>query len=446
MDTNVTLCFSEGQQGIYNLGKLSQVSDYFQAWCNFTADASRDVLLLHVQKSEFDCLLEIYQTGECTFPTDVSPLYHLEKLSELADYLCMDQQTREYFENGVGLQRAHLQQISPMAHAITRLESEQRRSNSTLGIYELEYAHDYKDSNMHAVENESRLLAEEVPPSYGQFSAAHDTIGRLRPKEREILSLGGIVIAGGRAVKIVSDLPQSALDQDRSDVDLFLHGMDLETANAHVQLIYAVLADVHVKVYVTSSAVTIKRGSVTWQIVLRLYESTAQILHGFDISACKCLINEEGKAWGTASFFHAYVNKTLIVDPARNSTSYAVRVIKYCLKKGFSIVVPGLEKPHVSSLVYTEPLHTLTNLASLLRIEHEYKVRLQDRRSDWCKAKVLSAVLWKSRFDRTDYGQRTPPYSDFFMNVHLEWRITDPGAQTLNGSFRSLSGSNFYNA
>ena len=283
----LTLSFSDGQTGTYDLNQLVNISDYFQAWWNFTSP-KRD-MIVDVSKRDFDSLIEIAQTGECSFPDDVSPLHYLDHLSELVDFFCMHERTKEYFENGVGLQRANLQLISPMAHAITKVESEQRRTNSTKGLYELHHAHTYRDPALHTVEYDSRILAQEVPPSCGQFPAAHEISSRLRPKEKEVLALGNIVIAGGRAVKIVSDLCQSDLDQDRSDVDLFLYGMDVPAAHAHVQLIYAVLADEPVKVYVTSSAITIKRGPVMWQIILRLYESPAQILHGFDLSACKCL-------------------------------------------------------------------------------------------------------------------------------------------------------------
>jgi hypothetical protein len=369
---------------------------------------------------------------------------------ELVDYFEMCPKVRDFFADGVGLQRAHLLKLSPMAYEITKRESLQRAQKSANGLYALEHASVFRDEALKSVDASCCVLRTEVPPSVGKFVCSALIKSRLRDTERAILALDNVAIAGGRAVKIVSSITNAELMRDRADIDLFLYGLSVQAAHAHVLSIYRIVAEGQssVQVYVTSSALTIKtkrRGAipVVWQIILRLYETPAQLLHGFDLSACKCLITGDGRACATASFLHAYMNKTLVVDPARNSTSYMARVFKYALKKGFSIVVPGLDRALVQDWVYSTPFHTQRNLASLMRMEREFrKAKMYST-----AARCISSVLWDSQVDRSDYGhvRRLVAYSGpMDATLKLEWRVVDPGAQTLNGSFHSLSSKDFY--
>eukprot|EP00953_Heterococcus_sp_UTEX-ZZ885_P008861 5265-Heterococcus_DN1.PRE.13 len=451
-----TYSTSMHQQGVYEHDALLELSGYFRARLNFAQSSivdlsscsSTDFILFY--KRDFDALIEIWKTGEITFPICTEPQGYLQQLLELVDYFELCDKVRDFFADGVGLQRAHLLQLSPIAYEITTRESIQRAQKSEHGIYALEHGYVYLDTALQTVSSSCCVLRHEVPPSVGRFADSAVIKSRLRDKERAILALNNVAIAGGRAVKVVSDLSMAKLLLDRADVDLFLYGLTVQAAHAHVLAIYNTVAagQQSVQVYLTDSAITIKTkqcgaAPIVWQIVLRLYETPAQLLHGFDLSACKCLITGDCKAWATASFLHAYVNKTLIVDPARNSTSYMARVFKYALKKGFSIVVPGFDSALVQDWVYSKPCHTLRNLASLVRMEREYKTR----RMYMSDAKNISSVLWHSHVDRSDYdnvSRRFVAYDGpMDATLQLTWRTVDPGSQTVNGSFHCLSSKDF---
>ncbi|MEW5318960.1 MAG: hypothetical protein WDW38_010139 [Sanguina aurantia] len=75
------------------------------------------------------------------------------------------------------------------------------------------------------------------------------------------------------------------------------------------------------------------------QIILRLYDSPAQVIHGFDIDACQVLYNGN-QVWASRDARHT---GAMLVQPAHHSPSSVGRLAKYSQRYGLSILVLGLD-------------------------------------------------------------------------------------------------------
>jgi len=78
------------------------------------------------------------------------------------------------------------------------------------------------------------------------------------------------------------------------------------------------------------------------QIVLRLYQSPAECLLGFDVDSCTLGFDRE-RVWASWRAIRAIAFRTNLVDMSRRSPSYEFRLAKYA-KRGFTVLFPGLEK------------------------------------------------------------------------------------------------------
>lgn len=91
------------------------------------------------------------------------------------------------------------------------------------------------------------------------------------------------------------------------------------------------------------------------QIILRLYKSISEILHGFDMGSVAIGYNGSDIYFTSLGKF-SYEYLANIVDPTRRSTTYEKRLIKY-YNRGFHIILPYLDitKLKVENLKYDIP-------------------------------------------------------------------------------------------
>ena len=202
----------------------------------------------------------------------------------------------------------------------------------------------------------------------------------------------GAVIAGGGALDSVLDIGPSRV-HDPADWDLFFFGMDAEEAQRALDCLILALGSTNVRV--TGHAVTItvttpmdyknrrdydtihKLWNFRVQVVLRLYANPGQVVLGFDIDACKVAmwLSDAVVAESAAPLFHAIATPcaieawrtmTMWVDPNLQSETYAERLHKYAVVRGFRVVVPLQYTTGVSiDKVFTPGLG---GLAALLRM------------------------------------------------------------------------------
>ena len=114
-----------------------------------------------------------------------------------------------------------------------------------------------------------------------------------------------------------------------------------------------------------------KNGSVlTVQIVLRLYESPAEVLLGFDVDCC-CVGYDGERVWALRRAMRAIQYCCNILNPLHawpSKASYEYRLVKYALR-GYAIAIPGMETVEVDlSKIISTPLSKLKGFARLVRL------------------------------------------------------------------------------
>ncbi|KAJ3554518.1 hypothetical protein NP233_g12406 [Leucocoprinus birnbaumii] len=157
-----------------------------------------------------------------------------------------------------------------------------------------------------------------------------------------------------------------------SDVDLFLWGLTPEQAEKKIVAIYEAVRDsVPWDVTCIRTKHTISIHSQypyrSVQIVLRLYQSPAEVLAGFDIDAPCCAYDGE-RVWANPRALMAMIRQCNTVDVTRRSPSYEVRLAKYA-KRGFEVYVPNLRRQDIDPTIYERSINKIEGLARLLVLE-----------------------------------------------------------------------------
>ncbi|KAJ3554073.1 hypothetical protein NM688_g3295 [Phlebia brevispora] len=194
------------------------------------------------------------------------------------------------------------------------------------------------------------------------------------------------VVAGGGAVQAcLSPVPDNYKVSKRalrkyfhshafptSDVDLFLYGMTPEQARAKINEIYEAVRDSvpwDVTCIRTKHTVSIHSQYPyrAIQIVLRLYQSPAEILAGFDVDA-PCCAYDGDRVWASPRAIVAAMRQCNTVDITRRSPSYEVRLHKYS-SRGFEVYVPDLNREDIDPTIFERSIVRVQGLARLLVLE-----------------------------------------------------------------------------
>lgn len=227
-------------------------------------------------------------------------------------------------------------------------------------------------------------------PNLNDFLVSWDclTEGLLRHLNWENVFCAGGAVAGCVAplpediTKLAKSLSKSRVARRQyfhetflpgSDIDLFLYGLDEAQAVAKLQEIYdAVQAANPYQVLIVRSKHAITLVSQYpfrhVQVVLRLYNSPAEILMGFDVDACA--VGFDGKdVWACPRTCLAHVTQTNTIDPlTRRSPSYEMRLAKYAAR-GFTVMVPTLDRSRIDPFLYEKRFDQTAGLARLLLLE-----------------------------------------------------------------------------
>ncbi|KAH9483227.1 hypothetical protein JR316_0005331 [Psilocybe cubensis] len=196
----------------------------------------------------------------------------------------------------------------------------------------------------------------------------------------QLLNWNNVVAAGGSVLACLSPVPKRNKASKRkirtyfhskayptSDVDLFLWGLTPEQAEIKIKEIYEAVRDsVPWDVTCIRTKHTISIHSQypyrSVQIVLRLYQSPAEILAGFDIDA-PC-----NRVWANPRAVVAMMRQCNTVDMTRRSPSYEVRLAKYS-QRHFEVYVPTLERSKIDPTIYERSIARTEGLARLLSLE-----------------------------------------------------------------------------
>ena len=94
-----------------------------------------------------------------------------------------------------------------------------------------------------------------------------------------------------------------------------------------------------------------------YQIILRLYSTPSEILHGFDVDCCSIGYDGEN-IWITQRALYSVMNGYNTVNFERLSPSYEVRLVKYSTR-GMKVYIPGFNAKNVN-LDELEKFHNTT--------------------------------------------------------------------------------------
>jgi ankyrin repeat protein len=166
-----------------------------------------------------------------------------------------------------------------------------------------------------------------------------------------------------------------------SDVDLFLYGLTEQQAKDKLVEIYEAVCRANpfeVVAFRSAHAITLvsQYPFRHIQIVLRIYSSPYEVLAGFDVDACT--VGFDGtNVYCDVRSHHALVTNYNTIDFTRRSPSYEMRLAKYGMR-GFSVLVPGLDRDKVDPGIFERPWNSLDGLAKLLVLE---KLRTPEERA-----------------------------------------------------------------
>lgn len=182
------------------------------------------------------------------------------------------------------------------------------------------------------------------------------------------LDFANLCIAGGA-------ISSTILDNEYNDVDFFVYGVDSdETALSIVTKLvnkiknnakkikigwynnlqkeeqekkYKDCPELHQPYLETECSLVYSPNCISiyidkykFQIILRIYNSISEVLHGFDLGASAVGFDGSNVYFTSLSKF-CYENMANIYDGSRRSTTYEKRLVKY-FNKGFSIILPDL--------------------------------------------------------------------------------------------------------
>ena len=109
----------------------------------------------------------------------------------------------------------------------------------------------------------------------------------------------------------------------------------------------------------TNNAITFKNSNSEIQIILRLYQTPSEVLHGFDVDSC-CLGFDGNDIWMTQRAYFAIKNGYNTVNFNRLSPSYELRLAKYGCR-GMAININNFDINNVDKNILLEYFTEIKN-------------------------------------------------------------------------------------
>lgn len=226
-----------------------------------------------------------------------------------------------------------------------------------------------------------------------------------------------VLIAGGAVFHMLYDVPLK-------DIDIFLIDMTESEATTFVRELLERFNE-H-KIVRTKNAITISK-SQDIQIILRLYKTVSEVLHGFDVDA-SCMGYHKNKFYITERAQVALKYGVNRVNFNRLSPSYEYRLVKYA-RKGLSIMVPDFDPKRVRSdrlkedAAYKTYIRNKANGLSIL-LFFDQKEKNVEKRIKWSEEKNVIQPITR----------------DYVINVNL---LDEKAQSDYNYTFDNSVGVNY---
>lgn len=479
--TTIKLLCTDGEYEA-DIANLQRNFGFFELFDELgTTDGTVDMKVLPITRS---ALQDIIHLSECDdIDANEMPQFIQEGRWQkvLEAYNCLDanQKVTKYIEDGHLYNKMMLFKACPAMYKATVLESQSLRFIAT---NEHSLFHGLVEIDEQICESITFTTLPKLPklPKQQQHMLFHQweqredqqpifqacepvfNIGEPADIIMDILKLGNVVVAGGYALETVRAKRSFA-----SDVDVYIYGLNEKDANAKMQEIANV---VNCTGFCTGNAYTFPHTEmdISLQVILRLYRTPTEVLHGFDIQSCKVLMAVTGgvlKYYGTPTFIESMRYNCVWVDTERQSQTYALRLMKY-YTKGFSVLVAGLDRRDLDCEIMCEPISQLKGLALLMRMERELRCIRKDGTPLTRRMLIgeLKRLVRRMKLIESDYEHAITFHvqvSHMLMNAwkhskvalqHLgwfkltrtklkapvKWRTCDPGSQAVISSIGSF--------
>lgn len=436
METRVQLILYDGIINDITLDTLQQHFGLFELMGNGVIITNNliDLSQLPISKASVYILIAFNTYGDLCIDQDVlKDKPHMPTHNELIQAsMCLDfledaYRLHEFIDNGHFYNRQSMYNVCPAMFFATVFESRIRREIALgekallHGLIELNYD---IDKSWHQKQNR---LPDNAPRLFEQIADNNNHITYDDNPMTSILSkvvcLGNVCVAGGAVLQMFQgsfsthNLKTYQPPVPPGDIDVFVWGLTEKEANAKVKQIIKTLKTFKVRsCNFTGNAYTCILGKgIVLQVVCRLYGSPSEIIHGFDIQACKVLMlydheHKCNRIYGTQTFVESLRYRTVWVDTERQSSTYAIRLVKYFCK-GFDVIVPGLERRRIDCEIMSVGMKDLKGLALLMRLEREIRARIVRMwKPQWTRhqvKRVLLRVIKAEALLRSDYDDDT---------------------------------------
>ncbi|MDE2099309.1 MAG: hypothetical protein KGL39_18795 [Patescibacteria group bacterium] len=206
-----------------------------------------------------------------------------------------------------------------------------------------------------------------------RLATLHATITPSSGELKEIIGkiLGTSLVLAGGAVSRSIWLPKHAeymsdgwgRQEELADLDLFIVGLSEEEATRQINILAEGLATIFksLAIYRSERCITFRGKynrvygnplhgrsaeaynpiTTTIQVVLRLYNTVSEIIHGFDLGS-SAVAYYGGEIVMSSKGRFAFERGLNILDLSRRRASYETRIVKYA-KRGFGVVLPDLD-------------------------------------------------------------------------------------------------------
>lgn len=150
------------------------------------------------------------------------------------------------------------------------------------------------------------------------------------------LNMDNKIVAGGAVLSVLQGEWYRS-----SDVDIFIYGVDLNTAEDMIAqaLQHFKTLDPKLTVELTQNAVSFVVQNIKIQFVTTVYKSILHVLDGFDVDSC-CVCYDGRDFYTSERGQHCYDTLTNTINYHLISKSYFTRICKY-IRRGFFINSPN---------------------------------------------------------------------------------------------------------
>lgn len=153
------------------------------------------------------------------------------------------------------------------------------------------------------------------------------------------------------------------------------------------------------------NTITLMLDNIKMQLILRLYHTASEIIHGFDLGSSAVGFDGENVLFTTLSKF-CYENMVNIFDGTRRSTTYEFRLVKY-FDHGFNIVLPNLDIKKLKTSYFK---YQLKEVCEMPHIVFSYK-------------NIDGNVIYVDKFYNTNNSSEIKSDYDFYDEYDSKYKI-----------------------